>query len=516
MKKKTLEELNELLRIYKKAREEIAVSLFDYIPNETKEKTLLQKVNQTIKELEEKSLKFTEKAIKREYKDWIKDTNNKLESIWVETIWKSLTTIDNRAIEFLISDTSERLIIASRWIKNEVINKINQIKQNKIRELLNVWLITWESTEELTEKFVKEFKNEWISSFIAKDWRKLKLENYWRTIIRNNIAQAHNTGSYNRYIESWIKVVQYSIIWDSKVSEICRPREGKYYYIDTIEPLPWGSHFNCRHTLLPVINVPDWVPIYSWYWNEISKRPWVVEYNSLDTWEKEPTQLEIKKELELESISSNEVFFAETEKWKMFWKKWLNQNQIDKEKISSFINNKYWVYSPKTINIKWQKWVFLNKIIDWIPLTQELIDDLNDYQFENILNQRLDLWALDFITWQIDRHDLNILINKRNKIIAIDNDVIEKVTPLTAWVNFFHITKNLKSRKNIIEIWKELERKISNINTKTLAESTFKELWKNNLFIKELWWTKKWLENYLENNKKESLKFLSENDLTKY
>jgi len=74
-----------------------------------------------------------------------------------------------------------------------------------------------------------------------------------KQLVRNNIQIIHNQAAYNRYTETGIEVVRYSIIGDAKVSNICKPREGKYYELASIIPPPLGSHFNCRHTIEPKI-----------------------------------------------------------------------------------------------------------------------------------------------------------------------------------------------------------------------------------------------------------------------
>lgn len=267
MKKKTLEELNALLKVYRKAREQVALALLDYKPNSTRDQQLIIELNKIIKELEEEAEKFTWTAFIREYKSEIKISEQKLKSLNIKQLWNSLTQIDKKAIEHLETETRWRLIIAARWIRREVLTVIDEVKQANIRELLQVSIATWQSTEWIVKTAVKDFRNEWIEAFVAIDGRKLKLENYARIIIRNNIQQAHNDAAYNRYVEAWIKVVKYSVIWDAKVSDICRPREWKFFFIDSIETLPSWSHFNCRHQLIPIVRVPEWVEVHTWYPN---------------------------------------------------------------------------------------------------------------------------------------------------------------------------------------------------------------------------------------------------------
>jgi SPP1 gp7 family putative phage head morphogenesis protein len=268
MKPLTKEQFIALIKLYKQARAKIALSMLNYDGVRVREIALLKTVDEQIKILEEATKNFIEPYVTREYKAEIKTAEKQLTELWVKGIWvANLTQIDTRAIEYIVSDMNERLIMSVRQVKRSVISQIAAVKQAKIRELLAVSQIEGKWVRETAKEASIIMKREWITGFINKRGARLKLDTYMQQLVRNNINEVHNQAAYNRYTEAWIEIVKYSVIADSKVSEICKPREGKLYYIKGIVPPPLWSHFNCRHTLIPQVKVPENVKISLHYPN---------------------------------------------------------------------------------------------------------------------------------------------------------------------------------------------------------------------------------------------------------
>lgn len=233
-----------------------------------REVALLREVDKQIKILEEATLNFIEPYVTREYKVGIKDAEKQITEVWVKGLGvANLTKIDTRAIEYIVSDMSERLIMSVRQVKRSTIGYINNVKQAKIRDLLAVSQIEGKWVRETAKEAARIMKTEWITGFINKRGARLKLDTYMQQLVRNNIQEVHNQAAYNRYTETGIEIVKYSVIADSKVSEICKPREWKLYYLKGIIPPPLWSHFNCRHTLIPKVRVPKNVKIALHYPN---------------------------------------------------------------------------------------------------------------------------------------------------------------------------------------------------------------------------------------------------------
>jgi len=260
------EKLNKLLKVYKEARQKIAIWLLEYDWTKTAERILLSQVNEIIKSLSEQTNTFYEEVIPIEYDLWLKEAKKTLKSLKVDWLW-SLTVIDKKSIENLLFTAKTSALIGVEWIKKWVAWHIRQIKQNKIRELLAVWRIVWEWVQETSREASNIIKKEWIYAFTSRNGSRLKLEEYMNALVKNTLAQANNDASYNRYTEAWITVVQYSTIWDNRVSAICAPREWKYYELAWITTLPSWSHYNCRHILKPVVIIPEGVKIYKEYQN---------------------------------------------------------------------------------------------------------------------------------------------------------------------------------------------------------------------------------------------------------
>lgn len=269
MKKLTKEQFIKLIKLYKEARAKIALSMLSYDWVRVREVALLQTVNEQIRLLEKETEKFIWVYVQREYKSGIKVAEWLITDLWVKWLWTNLTQIDTKAIEYIVSDMSERLIMSVRQVKRSVITHINTVKQSKIRDLLAVSQIEGKWVRETAKEASRIIKQEWITGFINKRGARLKLDTYMQLVIRNNIQQIHNESAYNRYKETWIEVVKYSVIADSKVSNICRPREWQYYYIDSIGAPPMDSHINCRHSLLPKLKnrIPKWTIIHTGYPN---------------------------------------------------------------------------------------------------------------------------------------------------------------------------------------------------------------------------------------------------------
>ncbi len=259
MKPLTKEQFLALIKLYKQARANIALKMLEYDGVKVREVALLKTVNEQIKILEKQTLDFLETYIPSEYAEEIKFAESQLKELWVKGLWVSnLTQIDTKAIEYIVSDMSERLIISVRWVKRDVINHINRVKQAKIRDVLAVSQIEGKWVTATAKEAAGIIKKEWITGFVNKRGARLKLDTYMRSLVRNNIQEVHNQAAYNRYVEAGIEVAQYSKIGDEKVSSICAPREWKYYYLKWIIPPPLWSHYNCRHHLTP--KLPKQIP----------------------------------------------------------------------------------------------------------------------------------------------------------------------------------------------------------------------------------------------------------------
>lgn len=268
MEKLTKEQFEKLLKLYKEARARIALQMVSYDGVKVREAALLKTVNEQIKILEEQTGKFLDSYISREYKAELKRAEKEVRELWVKGIWlATMTQVDKKAIEYIVSDMSERLIMSVRGVKRWVINHIAAVKQAKIRDLLAVTQIEGKWVREVAKEAASIIKKEWITGFINRRGARLKLDTYMYQLVRNNIQEVHNQAAYNRFTEAGIEVVQYSKIADSKVSNICKPREWQYYYLKGITPPPLWSHFNCRHRLKAVVRVPKGVKIHLHYPN---------------------------------------------------------------------------------------------------------------------------------------------------------------------------------------------------------------------------------------------------------
>lgn len=270
MEKLTQEQFKKLLELYKQARAKIALQMASYDGVKVREVALLKTVNEQIKILEEKTGSFLDTYVELEYKAEIKRAEADVTELGVKGLGVSnLTQVDKKAIEYIVSDMSERLIMSVRQVRNSTISYINNVKQAKIRDLLAVSQIEWKWVKATAKEAAAIIRKEWITGFINKRGARLKLDTYMYQLVRNNIQEVHNQAAYNRYTEAGIEVVQYSKIGDAKVSDICRPREWKYFYLKGITPPPLWSHFNCRHRLKPIIKskVPENVSIHLHYPN---------------------------------------------------------------------------------------------------------------------------------------------------------------------------------------------------------------------------------------------------------
>lgn len=264
----TKKQFEQLLDVYKKARERIAAKMINYNWLPARELALLKVVDEQIIILEKETTVFLQASIPFEYEEEIKRAEKNLTKLWVEAIGiKNFTTIDKAAIDYIVTDLEARALMSVRWVRRGSVDFVSRVKQARIRELLAVSQIAGQWVRETAKEAAWIIRETWITAFLNRRWARLKLDTYIFWLIRNWIQEVHNTASYNRYVEAGIEVVQYSHIWDKKVSKICRPREWKYYKISWITPPPAGSHFNCRHNLEPIVRVPTNATVHETYPN---------------------------------------------------------------------------------------------------------------------------------------------------------------------------------------------------------------------------------------------------------
>jgi SPP1 gp7 family putative phage head morphogenesis protein len=79
------------------------------------------------------------------------------------------------------------------------------------------------------------------------------------TVIRTNSNEAFNAGRLQTFrdpdLEGFVKAVEYSAILDERTTDICRALDGKVFEIGdpALDQVTPPNHFNCRSTLVPVI-----------------------------------------------------------------------------------------------------------------------------------------------------------------------------------------------------------------------------------------------------------------------
>jgi len=409
------------------------------------------------------------------------------------------------------------------WLKNdEATIYINNLTDLHLSQ--NQWSIS-RTTKLWMIDIIADWINEWSSYWeIAKDLRKTDPMIFSKSraelIAIQEVWRAYEYGNYlpmKELKDKWEQVKKKWITaWDEKVRN-SHVKNWADWWIDINVPFSWTQTnispdwFRCRcATIYDIDDTIDEGIIDQEI--ELENNDWKQKFKKLNTWDKDIETFEIWDISKNNVDSLNDTFFTETDKGKMFWKTFIDESLVNKEKLSSIINNELGVYSPKTHLIKWKTRWILNEFIDWESISWIFIKKMNDKEFLKYRSQRIRLWAIDMITGQTDRHIWNIMMDKSKNIIAIDNDMIFRVKWSEIHEQIWKIRESFfewfalrEATPTKLELYQWLLSELDSIDETVLSWIVEDKLW---LDI-DLWQIDN-LNSYFINNKKKYKDYLEE------
>jgi len=215
-------------------------------------KDLLKQVNQEVDKLNTYAKKWTKDYVPKTYNNTIG------ELVSNPQIDVSFSGLDNRAIQILVTNTTDSLITANNFVGRQI---NDTIRQNSL-DVITQTQLTGGTIKDAQKALYSKLVSEGFSSIKDKRGRNMNLDSYAATVARSTTAETQNTATITRLTENDYDLVQ--ITSHAGSCAICANFQGRIYSIsgkDTrfppLDDAMGGGyaniHPNCRHRVTPYI-----------------------------------------------------------------------------------------------------------------------------------------------------------------------------------------------------------------------------------------------------------------------
>lgn len=228
-----------------------------------KAKNIIAKIKKIARRLEVEYSSRADNEIPRNYLLWWMYVNNLMGEdddlkIILNADWKDLMEkikwlwpIHIDAVYALL-DTSKNYVKSSLdWMERQALTMVWQLEQEKVRETLARWIVSWDSLQDMKEKVTKYFYKNKITWFKDRSWRLWSMERYVDMLVRTETSIANVQGTINRAIQLWL--TKFKVVEHSDCCEYCATENWKVVDIRnwTVDLPPY--HPNCRGYIIVVI-----------------------------------------------------------------------------------------------------------------------------------------------------------------------------------------------------------------------------------------------------------------------
>lgn len=259
------EEDRKLISIFQKEVRRLDMLYYRAINSNdiTKANELLKKIKEIVKTLNNEYSDWADLVIPKEYlkgtryiDDSLFDTSslsvvlnaNKKE---VASMIRNLWPLHMDAVNWLLNTSKNYVKSSLDWMERQAITMIWELQQEKVREQLAWWIISWESLTNVEERIKKYFVSNKISWFKDRAWRIWEMDRYVDMLTRTETSIANVQGTINRAVQLWI--TKFKVVENIDCCEEC----GNYNWM-VVDVREWSVdlppyHPNCRGYIIAEI-----------------------------------------------------------------------------------------------------------------------------------------------------------------------------------------------------------------------------------------------------------------------
>lgn len=256
----------ELIKLYVNAQNtliKIVTAKHERKSNYAYERRVMNRVNETLKRLNNDSSNWSNENIPFQYKKSVNKLVRDFDSMGIAVDgFERFTKTHEKRIDVLIRNTNNKLRTANTYIGRRIQDTVRQISIESVAQAQAMGVSVKQLRQDLTTRFV----NNNILAIKTRTGKNINIEAYAGTVARSTMTEAQNKATMIHSQELGYDLVQMSE--HHSPCPICAPLESRIYSIsgnDTRYPpldFAFGSgyaniHPNCRHILLPYIEKLD-------------------------------------------------------------------------------------------------------------------------------------------------------------------------------------------------------------------------------------------------------------------
>lgn len=250
-------DIKQLRKFYKGATKKIIRELSSATDfGLAKRQAILRQIDQTLKELDEKTHKWFRDEVEEYYRKYGDEVADVVDGQGLP-MSKSFTLIDQEAVEALTGETMRYYREAYSGVKRTSMAMLNKATRQRVTAILAEGKITGDTKRAISDRIAGELK-QGLTALVDKGGRKWSFEAYADMLTRTQLVKAANEGVMNTLAKGGYDLVQVSEHANS--CPLCAPYQSEILSItgnhpdyETVDDARAGGlfHPNCRHRLLP-------------------------------------------------------------------------------------------------------------------------------------------------------------------------------------------------------------------------------------------------------------------------
>lgn len=228
----------------------------------TKANQLLKQMKSISDYLSKTYWKWADIRIPQEYVKWSTYIDEVLGSAILEalteeeirTYLNELWPIHIEAVNALLNNSKNYVKSSLDWMERQALTMINELQQEKVREELAKWVISWEAR--MNDRVIKYFTDNGINWFKDRGGKFRSMDRYVDMLVRTETSIANTQGTINRALE--LGITKFWIIEHPDCCKECAEMNWDIVDISqwTVELPPF--HPNCRWYIVAVLDEEDW------------------------------------------------------------------------------------------------------------------------------------------------------------------------------------------------------------------------------------------------------------------
>jgi vacuolar-type H+-ATPase subunit H len=262
-KNNSLQEIEKLIEVYRKARQEILRTIAE---KEAKgnvtwfKKTMLEQVEKQLARLDQQAKEWAESVIPQAYQAGLENVNSSLGKLILDadTTQSNFAQLHTEAITALVLDTLDDLHEANTHTRNNIRQVVNRAVDNAVLQKI----AQGQTVRECKKAIISDLLAKGIEGVEGKSGRVMTLDAYAGLVARGRTREATNMATVNQLTALGRDLVKLSS--HKTACPICAVLQGRVFSISGKDPRypplsmafsgPYSNiHPNCSHVLEPYI-----------------------------------------------------------------------------------------------------------------------------------------------------------------------------------------------------------------------------------------------------------------------